>query len=104
MVVATRQQRGARGRTQRSRMETRVAQALRRQLFDVGRRHTATKCAELTETDIIEQDQQHIWGAFGWAHNLRKGWRIRVLVGAANVSRKVKVGSWQRLCCGWWRS
>src|SRR2546423_534226 len=78
-------------------MKTRVAQPMRRQLVDIRRRYAAAESTKLTEAHIIEQNEQDVWRALGWTHDLWKSWRVRVLVGAANVSREVKVGPRQRL-------
>src|SRR5438270_713261 len=56
MMIATCQQCGARRRAQCSRVETGIAQTVRRQLLDIGRRYTAAESTKLTEAHIVEQD------------------------------------------------
>src|SRR6476619_2833644 len=78
-------------------METRVTQALRGELLDVGRRHATTEGTELPVARIIDQDQQHVGRPLWRTHHLGKSRRIGVLVGAAYLSLEVKVETRQRL-------
>src|SRR5205823_4268940 len=80
-------------RTQCGGVEARIAQALGRQVVNIRRRHTAAERAELAEARVIDQDQQDVWRALGWAHDLWKNWRVRVLEGAADVTLEMKIGT-----------
>src|SRR6267142_3296600 len=77
-------------------MKAGVAQTLRSKLVDIRRRHTASERAELSETHVVQQNQHDVWRAFGWTGYFGKRWWIRLLVGAADFAREMKIGTRQR--------
>ena len=60
VVVATRQQRGPRRRTERRHMEIAEAQPAGSQPINVRRRNRRAVAAQMRETQIVEQDHQHV--------------------------------------------
>jgi hypothetical protein len=96
MVIAAAEQGSPRRRAQRGSVEAVVAQALRCELLHVGRRHAAAENTELSEADIVEQDQNDVWSALRRPDDLRKGSRIGVLIGAADFTFEVEIRSRQR--------
>src|SRR5438034_5559567 len=61
MMVAARKQGRARGRAKGSRMKAVVTQPTRSQL--IKRRHVngSAKCARCSKTDVVKQNDHHIW-------------------------------------------
>jgi len=60
VMIATGQQRGARGRTQRRGVEAVVTQARARHQIEAGRGHRTTEGAERPEADVVENDDEDV--------------------------------------------
>jgi hypothetical protein len=60
MMVASGQQRGARGRTHRGGMKARIAQPLARETVDRRRPDLRAVAAEIGKTDVVEQHHQDV--------------------------------------------
>jgi len=82
-------------------MEAVVAQALCRKLLHVRRRNSTAENAELSEANVVEQDQDDVGRALGWTRDLRKGGRIGVLVRATDLALEVKIRARQREQATW---
>ncbi|MNZ90301.1 hypothetical protein D3C78_1092590 [compost metagenome] len=91
VLVAPGEQRGAGRRAQRGGVETVEAHAIGGELVQARRRHSAAECVELAETDIVEQDHQHVRCAFRRPFQRRELRRITVELGAPDISRIVVV-------------
>src|SRR5258705_9138795 len=101
MMIAAGNQGRTRWRAQRRRVEAGITQALRRELLHIRRGDAPSEDTELPKARVIEQDQQHIWRAFGRAQYRRKSGWIGVLIRPAHLSFEAKIRSRQRLSRRW---
>ena len=72
VMVATGDERRARWRAERGRVELRVAQAILRQPFQRRRGHRPAKGARCAVADVVEQDQQDVGRTFRRLHGYRE--------------------------------
>ena len=86
MVAAGQYARPAR-RTQRRRVHVAVAQAVRRQRVEAGRRDRAAVTAQLPETRVIQHDEQHIRRTLTGPHR-RRPRRRRLISGPPDHARE----------------
>ena len=87
VVIASRQQRGARRRAQRGDVKARVAQSSGRQPVQRRRRNQAAECARLPVALIVQQHQQHV-GRAGRRRNGRNGIGSGLFVRGSDGSAK----------------
>ena len=95
-MVAPGQQRLARGRAQRRRVEAVVLEPVRREPLRGGRRARPAEGARRAEAHVVEQDHQHVRRALRRAQRLdRRERRVRVLRVVGDQSRVGLVGDRQ---------
>ena len=91
VVVAPGDQRGARRRAQRRRVEVGVAQAVRGDAVEVRRRDHAAEGAGDAEAGVVGHDQQHVRRALG-RHDARGPVRLRLRGVALDLAVKLRRG------------
>jgi hypothetical protein len=83
VVVSAREHGLAGGRAERGGVEAVVLQAVCGEAFSVRRLAWPAKGTRGAEADVVEQDNQHVRGACGWAQRLDRGegrvWILRVV-------------------------
>ncbi len=86
VVIAPREDAGARRGAERGRVEVRVAQPVRRQPVERGGCDVGTEAAELCEPHVVEQHDQHVRRSRGRAHRVRPPRRRLVAVPADHAA------------------
>ncbi len=99
VMIASGDERGARGAAESGGVEAVVAKAFGGEAIHGGRGDAAAEGAELAETAVVDQDEQDVGRAFGGLHGFGELCGIGVEIGAADLAGEMEVGAREDVRC-----